>query len=150
MGNGCSAGGCDAEYNSTSGGDQLRRLDLDQMDILEFERRVKRFAHPINKGRVTVDQLYESFKDTQVFSGIRNPYSVMYKLLLSPFFRQLPMSHYGRQNEELMNDIYVQSETAWKRAQLALLQKEVEANDWHDRTPSDAEGKLLFGGLKPS
>ena len=67
------------------------------MRILDFERRVKRYAHPINRGRVTVDQLYEAFADTEIFSQLRNPFSVVYKLLLSPFFRHLPLTHYEKQ-----------------------------------------------------
>ena len=78
------------------------RLDLASVRIMDFEKRVKRFAHPINKGRVSVDQLFESFSDTDIFSQLRNPFSVVYKLLLSPFFRQLGLSHY----EKLSQDAY--------------------------------------------
>ena len=76
------------------------RLDLASVRITEFEKRVKRFAHPIDKGRVSVDQLFESFSDTEIFSQLRNPFSVVYKLLLSPFFRQLALSHYDKLSQE--------------------------------------------------
>ena len=90
MGNVCSSGGCN---NGLEAGKQYEgtidnsRLALDKVNILEFERRVKQFAHPINKGRVSVDQLVEAFRDVAIFAQLRNPFSVVYKLLLSPFFR---------------------------------------------------------------
>ena len=78
---------------------------------MEFERRVKKFAHPINRGRVTVDQLFESFVDTGIFTQLRNPFSVVYKLTLSPFFRKLNMSHYEKLSQDaFQSDIYVLSE----------------------------------------
>ena len=90
MGNACSSGGCnnppEAEKHFEGTVDNSR-LALDKVNILEFERRVKQYAHPINKGRVSVDQLVEAFRDVAIFAQLRNPFSVVYKLLLSPFFR---------------------------------------------------------------
>ena len=80
------------------------RLELGQFEILEFERRVKKFAHPINKGKVTLDQLFEAFRDTNAFVQLRNPYSLVTKLLLSPFFQEIPLSHYEKDDETLMHD----------------------------------------------
>lgn len=69
-------------------------LNLCCISISDFERRIKRYAHPINRGRVTVDQLCKAFDDTEIFDELRNPFSLMHKLLLSPFFRELPLQHY--------------------------------------------------------
>ena len=66
-------------------------LNLGSLHIIEFEQRVKRFAHPINRGRVTVDQLHKAFEDTKIFEQLRNPFSLVHKLLLSPFFREIPL-----------------------------------------------------------
>ena len=78
----------------------MKTIQLSQINILDFEKRVKKYAHPINKGRVTVDQLVLSFEDTSIFNSLRNPYSATHKLLLSPFFRQLPLSHYDKNMED--------------------------------------------------
>ena len=69
-------------------------LNLGVIYILDFERRVKKFAHPINRGRVTVDQLSKAFEDTKIFENLRNPFSLVHKLLLSPFFREMPLQRY--------------------------------------------------------
>ena len=90
-------------------------LDLEGMSIIEFETRIKKFAHPVNRGHVSIDQLSEAFKDAGVFTQLKNPYSILYKLLMSPFFRQLPLSHYLKQNEIVENDVYVWSETENRR-----------------------------------
>ena len=71
MGNACSAGGCnnapevEKQFEGTV---DNSRLALDKVNILEFERRVKQYAHPINKGRVSVDQLVEAFRDVAIFA----------------------------------------------------------------------------------
>ena len=70
MGNSCTIG-CDRDdlgNESNEATVDLTRLDLGSIQIIDFERRVKKFAHPINRGRVTVDQLYEAFIDTEIFS----------------------------------------------------------------------------------
>ena len=38
--------------------------NLEEMDILEFERRVKQFAFPQNMGYINSRQLIEAFQDT--------------------------------------------------------------------------------------
>ena len=43
------------------------RLDLADINILDFELRVKRFAHPVNNGKVSIRQLMEAFKDTAIY-----------------------------------------------------------------------------------
>jgi len=88
----------------------VTRLDLSVMHILEFEERVKKYVHPINRGRVSVDQLTEAFHDTPIFDQLRNPYSVVYKLLFSPFFKELKLTHNARDEAEIL-DTYVMSDT---------------------------------------
>ena len=111
MGGNCSAGCSPDEVNEGETMVDISRLDLASVKILDFERRVKKYAHPINKGRVTVDQLFESFADTEIFSQLRNPFSVVYKLLLSPFFRTLHLTHYEKLPQEAyQKDVYVLSE----------------------------------------
>lgn len=97
MGSDCSSGGCSA-YDSQRTTAEISRLDLSAIGILEFESRVKRFVHPINRGKVSVDQLTEAFRDTPVFSQLKNPYSVVYKLLFSPFFKEMKLSHYEKES----------------------------------------------------
>jgi len=62
------------------------RFDLSGISIQDFELRVKRFAHPINKGKVSIHQLMEAFKNTKIFDSLANPRSEIYRLLVSPFF----------------------------------------------------------------
>jgi len=69
------------------------RLDLRGMHIHEFEKRVKKYAHSSNRGRVTVDQLMEAFKDTKVFTHLNNPLSVVNRVVMSPFFTNLTLTH---------------------------------------------------------
>ena len=64
------------------------------MFILDFERRVKMFAHPMNRGRVSIDQLMAAFADTGVFDNLRSTQTLIHKLLLSPFFKEIPLTHY--------------------------------------------------------
>ena len=71
----------------------VTRLDLSTMFILEFEYRVKRFAHPCNSGKLSITQLKEAFKDTDIFNALGNPRSVVHRLLVSPFFTDFQLSH---------------------------------------------------------
>ena len=48
-------------------GADVSRLILDNVNILDFEKRVKKYAHPINKGKVSIDQLVEAFSDIGIF-----------------------------------------------------------------------------------
>ena len=63
------------------------------MQITEYEKRIKRYADPVNRGKISVDQLCESFKDTNVFKHVKNPRSVVNKLILSPFIWELTLTH---------------------------------------------------------
>ena len=70
-----------------------QRLNLQSMTIVEFERRVKRYAHIKNRGKISIEQLQEAFKDTQIFANLKHPKSLAYKLVTSPFFTQFTLSH---------------------------------------------------------
>ena len=72
------------------------RLDLSNINVLLFEKRIKKFAHPCNQGKVSIQQLKHSFKDTEVFVQLGNPLSVVHRLLVSPFFKDLRMTHNNR------------------------------------------------------
>jgi len=79
---------CSNEANVTSEHDvDVSRLNLGVINILDFESRVKMYAHPMHRGRVTVDQLCTAFSDSAIFTSLKNPFSLVHKLLLSPFFR---------------------------------------------------------------
>ena len=41
--------------------------EMSEMNVLEFERRVKMFTSPDNKGFISTVQLMEAFKDTKIF-----------------------------------------------------------------------------------
>ena len=45
---------------------------MEDMHVEEFERRVKQFAFPENRGYINVEQLKEAFKDTNVFTNLGN------------------------------------------------------------------------------
>jgi len=73
------------EIVSTTGSDR-ERPDFEQINVLEFERRVKLFAHPANNGKVSIGQLHAAFADTGIFESLGKPSSVTHKILSSPFF----------------------------------------------------------------
>lgn len=82
-------------------GDMNARLDLNGMGINEFENRVKKYAHSANRGKITVEQLMEAFKDTKIFTQINNPQSVVNRVIMSPFFTTLTLTHNELTPEEL-------------------------------------------------
>ena len=85
---------CCSEAGEQKNEEELHsRLDIKGMSIVEFERRVKRYASPNNKGKISVDQLMESFRDTHIFENLKNPQSVVNKLVTSPFFTNLTLTH---------------------------------------------------------
>ena len=105
----CSTRGAITTDNESSMG-SASALNLCSIGIVDFERRVKRFAHPMNKGRVTVEQLCKAFEDTGLFEDLRNPFSLCYKILLGPFFREIPLEHYKQMDAQITRDVYVLSE----------------------------------------
>ena len=58
---------------------------MNRMNILEFERRVKQFAFPENKGFINQFQLIEAFKDTKIFAHMSDMKSIKTQFILSPF-----------------------------------------------------------------
>ena len=57
-------------------GSDMHRPDFDLINILEFERRVKLYAHPANNGKVSVGQLCAAFDGTGLFNSLGKPASV--------------------------------------------------------------------------
>ena len=89
MGGNC----CSGTSEPLKDDDLSARLNLGNMSIVEYERRVKKYASLKNRGKISVDQLLESFKDTGVFENIKNPESVVNRLVTSPFFMNLILTH---------------------------------------------------------
>lgn len=66
-------------------------LALRNMNILDFENRVKQFASIENNGYINQAQLKKAFSDTQMFQDIYETESVEYKFFLSPFVASFPV-----------------------------------------------------------
>ena len=62
---------------------------------------MNRFVTSSSSGRISVDDLFEAFKDKGTFKHIKNPYSVVNKLVLSPFFQNFEFSHNQVKNEKI-------------------------------------------------
>ena len=85
---------CSKEYDEVITVEGLNaRLNLKSMSILDFEKRVKKYAHLKNRGKISIEQLQEAFKDTDMFLNLKNPLSVVNRLLTSPFFSDFVLSH---------------------------------------------------------
>ena len=65
--------------------------ELEELNIRDFEHRVKMFAFEQNKGYINLHQLREAFKDTQIFDHLDKPNSLKTKFLLSDFVANLPV-----------------------------------------------------------
>ena len=94
MGNGCSNAMECTSQTKESGHISLiesSRPNLDNLDIIDFEQRVKMFAHPANAGKISFRQLQEGC--SPIFRGLTMPDSVTYKLFASPFFQELKFTH---------------------------------------------------------
>ena len=89
------------------------RPDLESINILEFERLVKLFAHPANYGKVNIGQLKAAFEETGIFESLDNPYSVTYKLFASPFFNEFTLTHSKKSTtyQDAMAKHYITSTT---------------------------------------
>ena len=74
--------------------EELRaRVDLSGINLVDYTARVKQYTDMRNNGRISVDQLSVSFRDTDIFKHITNPNSVCNRLILSPFFKEFTLSH---------------------------------------------------------
>ena len=65
--------------------------EMSQMNILEFERRVKRFANAENKGFINQFQLMEAFNDTNIFSYLSDHSSIKTQFLFSKYVSDLSL-----------------------------------------------------------
>ena len=72
------------------------RIDLSVINILEFERRVKKFAHPSNAGKVSIAQLRQAFCGTGIFDQLGNRKSLAHIVIFSPFFKNFAMTHLAK------------------------------------------------------
>ena len=81
-----------------------QRLNLQSITIVEFERRVKKYAHIKNRGKISIEQLQEAFKDTLIFKNLKHPSSLAYKLITSPFFTQFTLTHHMNQVIEFQEE----------------------------------------------
>ena len=74
--------------------EELRqRVNLSEVQLVDYTARVKRYSDMRNNGKISVDQLQLSFKDTELFKHLKNPASVVNKLILSPFFTEFSLTH---------------------------------------------------------
>lgn len=62
-----------SQFSIECGLANLQRLS--EMNVLEFEQRVKRYASPQGKGFINEFQLMEAFSDTNIFSHLADPSS---------------------------------------------------------------------------
>lgn len=95
-----------------------KRLDLSVINILEFERRVKKFAHPCNAGKVSIAQLKEAFRGTGIFNQLGNRKSLAHIIICSPFFKSFAMTHLAKnedwfeaQGELVLSGVQLESKT---------------------------------------
>ena len=64
---------------------------IDELNILEYEQRVKMFASSQNKGYISITQLQEAFKDSEAFDHLSNPKESKTKFIKSSFVANLPI-----------------------------------------------------------
>ena len=125
---------CATEVKETTvdEGDIYERLQLQTMKIVEFEQRVKKYAYPGDRGKISPDALMEAFKETGVkFNQLKNPQSVVNKVIMSPFFCNLTLSH----NEMSLEEIKELEERAHQ------LRKNTSVNLSHSRYESNERVK---------
>ena len=60
-------------------------FEMSEMNVLEFERRVKMFTSPASKGFISTVQLMEAFSDTKIFKHLNDPFSVKTQFLFSKY-----------------------------------------------------------------
>lgn len=80
--------------------------EMQAMNILEYEQRVKKYAAPANKGFINKVQLLVAFKGTGVFEHMNDEHSLRTKFILSPFVADF---HIGSKlNESKQLEISIQ------------------------------------------
>ena len=92
---GCCAGNVETTLNRPDGkliyDAEGAAESMSTMNILEFERRCKMFAYPINKGFINRHQLMEAFKDSIVFNNLYTENHVEDKFFTCPFIADFPI-----------------------------------------------------------
>ena len=63
------------------------RPAFEEMNILEYEQRIKMYAHPANNGKISILQLKEGFAGTKIFSNLSYPQTLTHKVFVCPFFQ---------------------------------------------------------------
>ena len=85
--------------------EELRqRVDLSDIQLVDYTARVKRYTDMRNNGKISVDQLQLSFRDMDIFKHIKNPDSVVNRLILSPFFTDFTLTHNEVEQERACKD----------------------------------------------
>ena len=86
-------------------------LELDAINILDYEQRVKKFAHPCNKSKVSISQLKSAFAGTGIFNQLGRARSVVHCLVTSPFFKNFSLKRVQQQKDffEEMDQLYISS-----------------------------------------
>ena len=100
MGAKCCGSGIE-EIDSHELGSSNAKFNVKSLYMADFETLVKKYAHPANKGMIKPEQLMEAFKDTRVFNQLKNPSSVINRVVMSPFFTDFTMIKYQAVKEEL-------------------------------------------------
>ena len=59
--------------------------EMNEMNVLEFERRVKMFVRPENKGFINTVQLMEAFSDTRIFKHLSDVSCIKTQFLFSKY-----------------------------------------------------------------
>ena len=83
--------GQDFDFDTNYSSARATNQTLGEMNILDFETRIKKYASSLNKGFVSAQQLKEAFKDTQIFQKLEDPSSIENKFYLSPFVADFPI-----------------------------------------------------------
>lgn len=65
---------------------------MQAMNVIEYEQRVKKFASPLNKGFISIEQLQNAFDGLSgLFEHLNDPDSLSTKFVLSPFLADFPL-----------------------------------------------------------
>ena len=84
-------------------------LFIKNIDILDYEARVKRYVDQDAKGNVSEEQLKLSFKDLQTFDNLDRKDSVLHKLLFSPFVTKVNTAKTPRVNSKTGKEIPIKA-----------------------------------------
>ena len=131
---------------------EVERLNLSTINILDYEKRVKKYAHPCNQSKVSISQLKLAFVDTGIFNQLGKTRSVVHRLLTSPFFKNFSLGRIHRNQEfyEEMEQYYSPQLSAREEEEerdLSVKVHPIISNDVVNRTKAnplvDAEQRKL-------